>query len=512
MFEPAPAPRRRPMLAVSAAAHAVLAAVLVVPPLLATPEAPELDGVVHIAHVPCSRVMPRRGRPWFFLERVMGAGRRGRRCARRTPPRTVRPRLTQPAGVSELLPAPTGEEPLLPFEEAGERSEPSRPGSGGEGGAAQGRPGRLRGMQRDLRDGSRRHAARRRRDDLAGLSRARAARAPRGRRRPRGDHRGRRLGPRRARAPERACAPGPGGARGRPAVAVQPRHDRRAARRGVSQRRRHVLAALRSGRSPVIPCTPADGDPDRREDPEGVHAPGGGLRRPGRARGREGPRLRGVVAARRPCRSTVAAGGLLHGARRGRGDPPRARRRNPPRPLERLSPPRGPRRVGRRLLPRVHVRVPRLELRPGRPPPRDAGIRRRRGLPPRGREAAVLPGRHVDRARLRPPRSGRAGPRVDARRARAPPGEPRARLDAARLPPRLDARLQLEGLRRQLPRGLPHSRRPPGAHEGARLRGVPDGDVPQPLPPDRADPAPGGRRAPGARRATTRSTGGSGRT
>ena len=48
MFEPAPAPRRRPMFAVSTAAHAALAALLVVPPLFATPEPPEPDGFVQI--------------------------------------------------------------------------------------------------------------------------------------------------------------------------------------------------------------------------------------------------------------------------------------------------------------------------------------------------------------------------------------------------------------------------------------------------------------------------------
>ena len=69
MFEPAPAPRRRPMFAVSAAAHAALAAALVVPPLLATPEPPELDGYVQIAHAarPHERY-PGSNPEWIFLE------------------------------------------------------------------------------------------------------------------------------------------------------------------------------------------------------------------------------------------------------------------------------------------------------------------------------------------------------------------------------------------------------------------------------------------------------------
>jgi protein TonB len=54
----------------------------------------------------------------------------------------ARPPVSQPAGVSELLPAPTGEEPELPFEESGERSEPAFPGSGrGDGAAEEGGEG-----------------------------------------------------------------------------------------------------------------------------------------------------------------------------------------------------------------------------------------------------------------------------------------------------------------------------------------------------------------------------------
>lgn len=47
---------------------------------------------------------------------------------------TARPRLSQPSGLSELLPAPTGEEAQLPIEETGERSEPV---SGLPGGTAE---------------------------------------------------------------------------------------------------------------------------------------------------------------------------------------------------------------------------------------------------------------------------------------------------------------------------------------------------------------------------------------
>ena len=132
MFEPAPAARRRPMFAVSAAAHAALAAALVVPPLFATQEPPDLDGYVHIDHVPTlASDAPIRDKV-VFLRRGNegGAMARPRRATDASP--TGGRRVTQPRGVSELLPPPTGEDLELPFEETGERSEP--PPSGGGGG------------------------------------------------------------------------------------------------------------------------------------------------------------------------------------------------------------------------------------------------------------------------------------------------------------------------------------------------------------------------------------------
>ena len=141
MFEPAPAPRRRPLFAVSTAAHAVLAAVLVVPPLLATPEPPEPDGFVRITHLPPLATDAPIQETVVFLRRGNGGGPAG-------PPRTTdaspttRPRLTQPTDIPEVLPSATGDDPSSPFEGTDEQSESGigvpgetgKPGSTGPGG------------------------------------------------------------------------------------------------------------------------------------------------------------------------------------------------------------------------------------------------------------------------------------------------------------------------------------------------------------------------------------------
>jgi protein TonB len=127
------------MFAVSAATHAALAAALVVPPLFATPEAPELDGYVHIAHLPPLASDASVVENVIFV-RKDGGGGAGPRAARagdagRRP--LASPRVTQPREIGSVLPDPTGDaEDPLTFEESGERSEPSRPGGGRGGGAA----------------------------------------------------------------------------------------------------------------------------------------------------------------------------------------------------------------------------------------------------------------------------------------------------------------------------------------------------------------------------------------
>ena len=77
-----------------------------------------------------------------FLRKGNGGGASGP-APRATDARpAARPKLAQPTGVSELLPAPTGDEPELPFEEPGERSEPTFPGNRrGDGAADDGGPG-----------------------------------------------------------------------------------------------------------------------------------------------------------------------------------------------------------------------------------------------------------------------------------------------------------------------------------------------------------------------------------
>ncbi len=135
MFEPAPAPRRRPLFAVSALAHTALAAALVVPPLFATPEPPEPDGFVKIAHLPPLASDAPNRETVVFLRKGHGGGASGP-SARATVARpAARPRTTQPMGIGSVLPDPTGEESELPFEEWGERSEPADHGSGRADGA-----------------------------------------------------------------------------------------------------------------------------------------------------------------------------------------------------------------------------------------------------------------------------------------------------------------------------------------------------------------------------------------
>jgi protein TonB len=135
MFEPAPAARRRPMFAVSAAAHAALAAALVVPPLFATQEPPEPDGFVRIDHLPPLTSDAPVRIPVDTLRRVREGGSLARASGSSNP--GARPPLSQPSGIGSVLPDPTGDpEGPFTFEESGERSEPPFPGSGRGNGAA----------------------------------------------------------------------------------------------------------------------------------------------------------------------------------------------------------------------------------------------------------------------------------------------------------------------------------------------------------------------------------------
>jgi protein TonB len=117
------------MFAVSAAAHAALAAALVVPPLFATPEPPEPDGFVKIIHVPVLASDAPVVERVVFLRKSNGGGPAAPSARATNAPRTAGPRLTQPTDLTDVLPAHTGDEPQLPFEEWGERSEPTYSGS-----------------------------------------------------------------------------------------------------------------------------------------------------------------------------------------------------------------------------------------------------------------------------------------------------------------------------------------------------------------------------------------------
>src|ERR1017187_9434712 len=246
-----------------------------------------------------------------------------------------------------------------------------------------------------------------------------------------------------------------------------------------------------------------DGLLRRRATRESRDASGAAVHGSRGSRRGEGPGLRRLVAARRPGGSGRAPRRLLHGACRRRGGSRRPRRgRKAPRLFQRVPPSRRASRLRRGLLPRPEMRLPRLDVRPGRPASRDPRVRGRRKFPPGGRAPARIRCGDVDRPRVREPRCRR----VPARRDAGPPGPSRggrARLDALRVPAPVDSRLQLEGLRGQLSRGLSHPRGPPLSHGGARLRRLPDRDLPQPRAAGFADQGKG--RPPGDRRRGWRS-------
>ncbi|HSB63373.1 MAG TPA: energy transducer TonB [Thermoanaerobaculia bacterium] len=144
MFDVSLETRRRPNFGLSAALHAALGFALVVPPLLATPEPPEPDGFVKISWGPSLTSHAPRIEKVVFLRKGNGDGAPAPPARASDQPRRAAPALVQPKELTELLPAPTGEESELPFEESsGERSEPgtaagtgtrgSRDDEGGDG-------------------------------------------------------------------------------------------------------------------------------------------------------------------------------------------------------------------------------------------------------------------------------------------------------------------------------------------------------------------------------------------
>ena len=173
--------------------------------------------------------------------------------------------------------------------------------------------------------------------------------------------------------------------------------------------------------------------------------------------------------------------------------------------------------------PEPAVQVPRLDLRVGRRParvPRDGGDG---GFPKGGLRAEAGAGGAVGPVRLRQP--GSIGPRAGGGDGGDPGGGGCGRLrrgpHAAGGAPRVRDRVQLEGVRRQLPGGVPPADRAPAAVPRARLRQLPRRGVPLLLQAARTDP--GAARGGGAGASTaatcarpmarrTRSTTGSSRT
>lgn len=141
MFDDLPAARRRPMFGVSAALHATLGIALVVPPLLATPEPPEPDRFVRIEFVPRLASDAPVMEKVVFLRKGNGGGAPAPPSRTSDPPRGGGAPLTQPKSVTELLPAPTGDQSSSPFEEIDERSEPGGSLPGGPGGPGSGTSG-----------------------------------------------------------------------------------------------------------------------------------------------------------------------------------------------------------------------------------------------------------------------------------------------------------------------------------------------------------------------------------
>lgn len=144
MFAPAPAARRRPMFALSAAAHAALAAALVVPPLFATQEPSEPDGFVRIEWIPILTIDAQARPPENSLRRVREGGPVARAAG--ASDAGVRLPLSQPSGIGSVLPDPTGDpEDPFPFEETGEKREPGSGLPGGTGKPGAGRSGPCEG-------------------------------------------------------------------------------------------------------------------------------------------------------------------------------------------------------------------------------------------------------------------------------------------------------------------------------------------------------------------------------
>ena len=118
------------------------------------------------------------------------------------------------------------------------------------------------------------------------------------------------------------------------------------------------------------------------------------------------------------------------------------------------------------------VPVPRVDVRPRRRAAQGPARRPRAGPRPRRARPPPRERRDLGAVPVRASRPRRAGVRRDARRAARRARGLRRRPRAARVPPprAVDARGELEGRGRELPRVLPLPGRPPGTRQGDRRR------------------------------------------
>ncbi len=180
-----------------------------------------------------------------------------------------------------------------------------------------------------------------------------------------------------------------------------------------------------------------------------------------------GARLRPHVATGRPHRGRDPERAVLHHRDRRRGHRRGARRRHVAGVPQRLPAPRRPGGIRVRKPPDAAVQVSRLDLSARRVAAPHAGHGGRTQLRRRRDASRAAAGRGLGAAGVRQSR-----PQGAAARAlpRGPAGQGRLRFEPDLLvhrAARIRRGVQLEGLRRQLPRGVSHPARPPDAAQGA---------------------------------------------
>ena len=191
------------------------------------------------------------------------------------------------------------------------------------------------------------------------------------------------------------------------------------------------------------------------------------VRRPGSRASRAGASLRHELAVRGPPRPGRRAGSARDGGGRRAPRRPRTRaRRRAARLRQRLSAPRTRPLRGGLATGDDPVPLPRLDVQPRRRAAQRTQGRPRARVRPGGARSRPRRRRHVGAVRLRQPGPRRRAARGGARRAAVPARRRRSRRRRAALPRTRRVgrvRVQLEGVRRELPRVLPLRRRAPDA-------------------------------------------------